>query len=414
MPTYFIRPLIDAGLAGPLVVWFAWRWARGNGWNTAAGVAAVALLLVGGGSMLLSPVGFLIGACGLFAVWFAREQGAPAGRTAGAAAVLIPAILAVDATRFHVWELQPWLARVRVAQEEYPAVPRSSLLPDPPPTDAPPHPGEEAWNEHFDSEYLAGYDTAPGEETGRKRALGLLHGVHRHYSYRFASRLGFGVVRMSRVQRRPLDYLGEPAVVPEFPQPGKSRLNDDGDLVPRPDPLAALAEYHTARGIDFANEPGFGAINAAEHLWDLDNLPDDADPAEAPFLIGFRPHAARSEAGDGPLMPGWKLHRIELIGLVLHDEPVAYASEALPRMGETASHDTRPLTAFEADALPQLAAGEWVVAAADRYRLRAAGALPAANACAACHGVPVGTLLGALSYDFYRTAEGLEMADAAP
>ena len=74
-------------------------------------------------------------------------------------------------------------------------------------------------------------------------------------------------------------------------------------------------------------------------------------------------------------------------------------------MGETATHAVRPLTAFEAAALPKLAAGEWVHAAADRYRLRALGALPAAKACAECHGVPVGTLLGALSYDFLREAE---------
>ena len=405
---FLVHPLLDALLILPPLAWVARGWRRGNAWNWAAHGATVGLWVVASCGRFVTPVGFLMGVCGLAAVTVARRLGAPPGRTVMAAAVLVPALIAADATRFYVWELRPWLARVRAAQEAYPPVPRSALLPDPPPTDAPPHPGEPAWDGHFESESLASYEEAPGEERNRKRVLAVLHGVHDRYAYEFQSRFGFGAIRMAGFQRRPLEHLGEPAVVPAFPQPGDGRLTDDAGLTPIPDPAAALAEYHTARGIDFANEPGFGALNTAEHLWDLDDLPDDADPADAPFLIGFRPHAARSAAGDGPLMPGWKLHRIELIGLVTHDEPVAYASEDLPRMGEAATHDTRPLTAFEADALPALAAGAWVTAAADRYRLRALGALPAANACAECHGVPVGTLLGALSYDFYRTPAGLD------
>lgn len=118
---------------------------------------------------------------------------------------------------------------------------------------------------------------------------------------------------------------------------------------------------------------------------------------EGPFLIGFRPHAMRSEP---PPLAGWSLRRVELVGLILHDEPVAYPSENLPRMVAGGERETRPLTVFEAAALPKLAAGEWVVAAKEGDRLRAVGALPAAKACADCHGLPVGRLLGALSYEF--------------
>ena len=179
---------------------------------------------------------------------------------------------------------------------------------------------------------------------------------------------------------------------------------------------AALADWHAGRGVDFANAEGFGLFGEiGGRGFDMTAaLPADADPAGAPYLVGFEPHRSRTPPGE-PLAPAWELARVELIGLVSGPDPVAYASDELPRMGETASHHERTLTAFEAAALPKLAAGEWVVAATGSNdggdRLRAVGALPAAAACAACHGVEEGRLLGALSYDFRRAADTPAAAD---
>ena len=272
---------------------------------------------------------------------------------------------------------------------------------------AEPHRGSFAWRQ--EKTFLRPDITAGwwDDDPPREAVLAELHDLHDRMELRFMGELGFGIVRMRNWRFDPAAHIADDPVIAAFPQPGTSRLGFDGDLksLSDHDTAALLAGYHQTRGVDFANAPGFGVLARGDGSTDDAALPDDADPADAPFLIGFRPHASRTAAGDGPLMPAWRLHRVELVGLILHDEPVGYASESLPRMGETATHAVRPLTEFEAAALPKLAAGAWVRAAADRYRLRALGALPAARACAECHGVPVGTLLGALSYDFLREHE---------
>jgi hypothetical protein len=277
-----------------------------------------------------------------------------------------------------------------------------------------PHPGEEAWNERYAVADVDPGDTRSWSDYQQSAALSRIHGFHRRFARRFAMRLDFGAARMGEGFYDPARTLAETeTVIPTFPQPRDGEMWADGWLVDDPPPdddvAAALASWHRERGIDVVNDGGWGllATGAGEaEGWQYGvELPEGADPADAPFLIGFRPHATQSPA-DQPLAPAWRLDRIELIGLLLHDEPVAYASNALPRIGETATHATRPLTAFEKHALPRLAEGEWVVAAADRYRLRAVGALPAAKACAECHNVARGTLLGALSYDFTRSSNG--------
>ena len=397
--------LRDAAVVLPLFAWAAWRK------EPFRFVAAFAVwtLIVAAGTLCLTPGGTLLGLFGLPLIAALRSGGAPrrvVGPTAIAVAVLA---IGVNARRFYWYEYAPWLAEVRAAQGRYPPVPRSDRLPNREPilTQDESHPATEEWTERFSEEDLQAYPQEDDEGRERTYALRLLHGLHEEFSLRFAGRIGFGTVRMGRNRRNPVALLHEEVRIPTFPQPREGEMWPDEWLTHEspadPDAVADLAAWHTERGIDFANEAGFGALADREgDGWNDPKLPDDADPADAPFLIGFRPHATGTPAGDGPLAPEWKLERVELIGLLLHDEPVAYASADLPRMGETANHATRPLTDFEAAALPKLAAGEWVVAAADDYRLRAVGALPAATACAACHGVEEGRLLGALSYDFTR------------
>ena len=402
-----VRPfLLDAAVLLPWlsligcvrrVPWFAWL---------AVGAALIVTLGCAG---CLTYGGMTIGAVGTCGVLLARELGMPPRMVGPLAAAVGGLAIACSGFQFYETRYVPWITNVRAAQERYPAVPRSSVLP-PVEADRLRFPAESVpddWDEAFPSLESGPDSFVYWNEHDRADALRLLHGLHDDFHQRFSGQLGFGNFRMGPTRRDPAALLSDDVFVPQFPQPGTGRLGFDGGLDPLADDgvSAALAEYHTARGIDFANAPGFGVLARGGGSPGDAALPGDADPADGPFLIGFRPHAARTDAGGGPLMPAWRLHRVELIGLILHDEPVGYASESLPRMGETATHAVRPLTEFEAAALPKLAAGEWVHAAADRYRLRALGALPAAKACAECHGVPVGTLLGALSYDFLREAE---------
>ncbi len=400
--------LTDAAVLLPWFAWLAWRAKPPSfSWSLVALLVAVPLFCGG----LLTKNALLLSLCGTPAVWTARRCEMPR-RICGPLTLAAAGLFIVgDALHFRYRDYLPWVAAVREAQEQYPPIPRSTVLPEPASAivQDTPHPPPNTWNEAFPVT-----DRIPwrpqGEGESHRFALSRLHGLHEEFRYRFATRLGFGPIRMPRSHFNPLPLLREEDRIPVFSQPREGEMWEDDWLTTEPPPPEATAEqlaaWHSERGIDFANAAGFGVLARGDEDQDNVALPADIDPADAPFLIGFRPHAAQTPA-DQPLAPAWRLERIELIGFLLHDEPTAYASESLPRMGETATHVTRPLTTFEQAALPKLAAGEWVVAAADRYRLRAVGALPAAKACATCHAVEEGTLLGALSYDFIRDAAAL-------
>ena len=383
--------------------------AWGTGLSYAGGFAALVVTTCAGWSTLPTA---LAGCAGLAAVGAARGFGAGPRWTCAGVAVLLPAVLAADAWhyRMRVWE--PWVTAVRTAQEAYPVRPRDEVLRQPA-ADHGTQPAEivaERWPE-FDTTELSGFVGSDSPDSWRALVtLAELPAVHTEFADRFASRPNFGHLRMPSPD---FEALAESATeIPTFPQPSPDGIAPDGHLVDAAGPdgsaAEALAAWHADRGGDFANAPGFGLLAGADDepvpgYWAFVRSPPDADPDVAPFLLGFRPHATQTPAGEGPLAPAWELRAVELIGLVQYDEPVAYTSEHLPRMGETATHHVRTLTEFERSALPRLAGGEWVVAAENGDRLRAVGALPAAKACAACHGVEEGRLLGALSYDFSRT-----------
>ncbi|QDT17395.1 hypothetical protein [Alienimonas californiensis] len=353
-------------------------------------------------------MGFLLAAaCGI-GVACLRGAGVSANRAAAIAAAALVAGCAADAGYYYVSSYRPWAAAVAGWRADHPPVPRSELLPrlEPVVEQSPPlrnRSGDQAeWETHFENEkapFWARSDRPGGE---RRAYMHRLHTVHTDFAARFAERMEFGVVRMRPMTRRLLRFEDLPAEPKgeriQQPRGGLSRL-PSGDAAPMDSVLRdAVAAWHLDRGIDFANEGGFGAFGTPGDEWD-DPLPADYEGGEGPFLIGFRSHAAQTTPKDGPL-PGWELTGFELIGLILHERPVAYQSDYLPIAGPESPSAVRELTPFESAALERLAAGEWVVGETDADRLRAVGALPAAKACADCHDVPVGRLLGALSYEF--------------
>ena len=120
------------------------------------------------------------------------------------------------------------------------------------------------------------------------------------------------------------------------------------------------------------------------------------------FAHGRKNYAKQPEAwGDQANKEYDTLHvrRLELISLLLHDAPVAYASNTLPAMDEVKLLKTRPLDPFEAIGLLKLQAGEDLYVKEYQGRTLVLGALRNAKQCQSCHDGERGKLLGAFSYD---------------
>src|SRR5262249_54569712 len=123
---------------------------------------------------------------------------------------------------------------------------------------------------------------------------------------------------------------------------------------------------------------------------------DFADPKEFGFfkdrrhVAGFRPHQLRWVPHPAER---WEVRRLELVGLLLHEKPVAYVTEHLPRMDELGEAATRPLDPFEASALGRLRHGEDLLYHEVPGGMRMLGAIRSVKQCVACHGGERGDLL---------------------
>lgn len=140
-------------------------------------------------------------------------------------------------------------------------------------------------------------------------------------------------------------------------------------------------------------------------------FPGDHSRAETEFLhpldfgyfrdrshvTGFVGHQF-TEASDLQIAPEWEMRTILLLGAVLHQPPVVYLSDKLPRMDELRKGPTCPLDDFEAAGLEKFRAGQDLFVHEEGGVMRALGSLRAAKQCIACHGGKRGDLLGGFSY----------------
>jgi hypothetical protein len=133
----------------------------------------------------------------------------------------------------------------------------------------------------------------------------------------------------------------------------------------------------------FAHPDGFGLVEDRRHV------------------AGFLPHSFRYLPRE--YNERIKVETIDLVGLLLHPEPLAYVSADLPRMDELRKAPTRPLDEFESAGLRQLRDGEDLVYANSGEYVRMLGAVRNAAHCAKCHGGERGDLLGAFSYVLRRS-----------
>lgn len=212
---------------------------------------------------------------------------------------------------------------------------------------------------------------------GREAALRHLHTDTTAF---FVNSPGFGVMRVPRMTLESIDRVpDDPGLIR---QPGERETSTggsgDGPLVGSDD---RGLDLHRQSLEDFLNPRSFGYLRDRSHS------------------VGFLSHRF-SEAPPAP--KSYRLQTLDLVGLVKHEQPVAYVSEHLPRMDELKDAPTRNLDDFEAEALDALNKGEDLVARESAGRLRMLGAIRAVRQCTTCHGCERGVLLGAFSYSLKR------------
>lgn len=208
--------------------------------------------------------------------------------------------------------------------------------------------------------------------TGRVSELRLLH---RESVNRFVNSSGFGVMRMTW-EPSERELRADPREAPDQPdyfRPGGPALARD----PTPRDAPAFNRLHEAGVLDFVNPGGFGYVKDRRNV------------------AGFLSHGFSKVPNTEP---EWKVARLELVGLLRHENPVVYLSEKLPQMDQLKDAPTRPLDAFEEKGLAALRGGEDLYLGEGDDAGRFLGAVRSAKQCAECHGGERGALLGAFSY----------------
>ena len=140
---------------------------------------------------------------------------------------------------------------------------------------------------------------------------------------------------------------------------------------------------HSESVLDFAHPRGYGFIKDRRHV------------------AGFQSHRFTTVPVSGKKSQ-WAVQRLDLVSLLLHNEPVAYDSDFLPRMDELRGATTRPLDEFEQSSVGKMTRGEDFAIAVSGDRVRMLGSLRSTKQCAKCHGGQRGDLLGAFSYALKR------------
>ncbi len=203
---------------------------------------------------------------------------------------------------------------------------------------------------------------------------------------------------------------------------------------PPPDPLSdaektGTARLHTTTVQIFIDRPNFGIRRMPLRMDDVvktEKAPPKKDapekdppaPTADPEQPGKKPHyPVQPTADDGKdtflgrfdhfptddKKELWKVRKVQLVGLVMHKEPVVYVTDKMPDMKEPKEVPTRALDDFEKKALEAIRGGENLKAEKRDKEIRMVGAIYAGQRCLTCH-AQKGQLLGAFSYQLERVA----------
>lgn len=219
------------------------------------------------------------------------------------------------------------------------------------------------------------------------RRVYMLQQLHEDRVRLFLNNSAFGAMRMvsrpSESGLKPLNRDGAP-----IPMPGPSEYAPEwtGTTIPETKAWAGEDLHHLHRDavVDFVYPAGFGFFKDRRHV------------------AGFLPHEFSQVPAPAEQ---WEVRRLELVSLILHEVPVAYVTENLPRMDELGRAATRPLDPFEASALTRLRRGEDLLYTEAPGLMRMLGSIRSARQCVECHGGERGDLLGAFSYTLRSTSD---------
>jgi hypothetical protein len=205
----------------------------------------------------------------------------------------------------------------------------------------------------------------------------------------------FGVGRMTFLANDEWLSRGDDPAVPQ-----SDSLRTD-DATPEPDSLVASGEVNSAPPPNASSRPA-----TASDFWQThaQALADFVSPERFGLIrsrdevAGFLAHriGPRANLQMGSALP--PPERVELVSLLKFSAPRVYISDNLPRMDELRDGPTRPLDAYEQQALAQLRNGEDIVDTDETGTMRALGAIRALQQCLQCHTVQPAELLGAFSY----------------
>lgn len=228
--------------------------------------------------------------------------------------------------------------------------------------------------------------------------------LHEHAVGLFVNSPGFGVTRMIRPSELGIKLGVRSSPVPLQPGPRTASGWSPGNLErPTADDQAFLAWMFEDSVQDFVFSRGWGYLRDRRHVAGFvphrfSNVPGPTDH--------WKVHHGKSQFTRAPIpTTAWRVQTLDLIGLLIHDEPVAYVSDRLPAMGELRAAPTRPLDKFESVGLTAMRHGEDLFISRDGERLRMLGGIASARQCVACHGGERGDLLGAFSYTLQREGD---------
>jgi len=209
--------------------------------------------------------------------------------------------------------------------------------------------------------------------------INVLEEIHDVNVARFVRQNGLGLGRMNfPMYKRIVSRAFEP--LPPVPQPEWS--TDESwrpflmaQYLEKLDP-ARLESAHTGNIMDFLFTTDFGFVQAKKRA------------------AGFMGHQFKRVHEP----KNWAVERLELVGLVVADQPRVYLSDNLPNMDELRKASTRPLDFFEAQGLAVLEGGDDLYYREEAGSLRMIGAIRSTSQCLKCHDGQRGELLGAFSY----------------
>ena len=208
--------------------------------------------------------------------------------------------------------------------------------------------------------------------------FGISRGVRRRWKY----------VELPEAEPIPLRTKEEdPSYLEESASPEQVSSSSPADTLGTLPEEVALQKMHHDGVVDFINPKGLGYVKDREHV------------------IGFQAHQFRAlpKVPESPAKNlRWRIQSLELVSLLKHEEPVVYLSEHLPRMDELRDAKTRPLSAFEKQALAVLQGTEDLKIESTANRIQMLGSIRAVKQCLSCHSVERGELLGAFSYTLRR------------